>query len=101
FRNVLRTLDVRALNAKQGEQERLLWSEYHFMNGDYSRAIALARPSYNDPELRRRSTLLMARAYKRVGRNADAAGMYEGYAGAFPNDNMAAEALYAAASLYE
>jgi len=101
FRTLLRLLDARTLSAAQSEQERLLWAEYHFMNGDYSRAIALSRPSYSDPNLRRRSMLLMARSYKRVGRGADAAAMYEGFARAFPNDGLAAEALYTAASLYE
>jgi soluble lytic murein transglycosylase len=101
FRTVLRALDARALSAAQSEQQRLLWAEYHFLSGDYSRAIALSRPSYADPNLRRRSMLMMARSYRRVGRVADSATMYEGYARAFPNDNLAAEALYTAASLYE
>ena len=101
FRTVLRALDARKLDAEQSEQQRLLWAEYHFAAGDYSRAIALSRPSYTDPNLRRRSTLVMARSYRRVGRLADSATMYEGYARAFPNDNLAAEALYTAASLYE
>jgi soluble lytic murein transglycosylase len=101
LKTVLRRLDARALTAAQNEAERLLWAEYHFMGGDYSRAIALSRPSYTDPDLRRRSMLLMARSYKRVGRSAEAAGMYEGYAREFPNDNIAAEALYTAASIYE
>ncbi|HET6463102.1 MAG TPA: transglycosylase SLT domain-containing protein [Candidatus Krumholzibacteria bacterium] len=101
FRTVLRALDARPLSAAQSEQQRLLWAEYHFMSGDYSRAIALARPSYTDPNLSRRSMLLMARSYRRVGRIADSATTYEGYARAFPNDNLAAEALYTAASLYE
>jgi len=98
---VLRLLDARELSASQGEAHRLLWGEYHYLEGDFSRAIALARPGYADPALRRRSMLLMARSYKRVGRLADAATMYEGFAEAFPNDNLAAEALYSAASLYQ
>ncbi len=101
FRAVLRVLDSRPLSEGQSEQQRLLWAEYHFMSGDYSRALALSRPSYSDPNLRRRSMLLMARSYRRVGRLADSATMYEGYARAFPNDNLAAEVLYTAASLYE
>jgi soluble lytic murein transglycosylase len=101
LRMALRGLDARALSADQSEEERLLWAEYHFLGGDFSRAIALSRPSYTDPERRRRSTLLMARSYKRVGRAADAATVYEDYARSFPNDNVAAEALYTAASLYE
>jgi soluble lytic murein transglycosylase len=100
LRAVLRRLDGQALSTAQGEAHRLLWGEYHFMNGDYSRAIALARPSYADPSLRRRSMLVMARSYKRVGRTADAATTYEAYARVFPNDAMAAEALYAAAALH-
>ncbi|HKW13971.1 MAG TPA: lytic transglycosylase domain-containing protein [Candidatus Krumholzibacteria bacterium] len=101
LRGMLRKLDARTLTPDQSEAERLLWAEYHFMGGDFSRAIALSRPTYTDPDLRRRSMLLMARSYKRVGRNVDAAATYEGFAGAFPNDNLAAEALYTAASLYE
>lgn len=100
LRGVLRRLDERDLDLHQAEVQRLLWGEYHYLGGDYSRAIALARPSYSDPVLRRRSTLLMARSYKRVGRTADAAVTYEAYARAFPNDGIAAEALYSAASLY-
>jgi soluble lytic murein transglycosylase len=101
FRNVLRELDSRALSAAQSEQRRLFWAEYHFMTGDYSRAIALSRPSYTDQNLRRRSMLIMARSYRRVGRVSDSAATYQAYARAFPNDNLAAEALYAAAALYE
>lgn len=101
FRNVLRRLDARTLTAAESEHERLLWGEYHFANGDYSRAIALARPSYSDANLRRRSMLLMARSYRRVGRGADAASMYQAYARVFPNDGLAAEALFTAASLYD
>jgi soluble lytic murein transglycosylase len=101
MRTVLRDLDKRELSAAQSEQLRLLWSEFHYMGGDYSRAIALARPSYDDPGLRRRSMLVMARSYKRVGRSADAATTYEAYARAYPNDALAAEALYTAAALYE
>lgn len=100
LRDVLRRLDKRDLDVQQGETQRLLWGEYHYLGGDYSRAIALARPSYTDPSLRRRSTLLMARSYKKVGRTADAAATYEAYARTFPNDAMAAEALYSAAALY-
>jgi len=101
LRGVLRSLDDRRLTAEDGEQERLLWADYHFMGGDYSRAIALARPSYTDDGLRRRSILIMARSYKRVGRSADAATMYEVFARAFPNDALAAEALYTASSIYD
>ncbi|HET6348426.1 MAG TPA: hypothetical protein VFH88_05010, partial [Candidatus Krumholzibacteria bacterium] len=97
---VLRRLDARTLSATQSESQRLLWGEYHYLRGDYSRAIALARPGYSDAALRRRSMLLMARSFRRVGRAADAAGVYETYARAFPNDAVAAEALYTAASLY-
>ncbi len=100
LRGVLRRLDKRDLDVHQREAQRLLWGEYHYLGGDYSRAIALARPSYTDPALRRRSTLLMARSYKKVGRTADAAVTYEAYTRAFPNDSMAAEALYSAAALY-
>lgn len=101
LRSVLRRLDARVLTAAQAEEERLLWAQYHFMGGDYSRAIALARPSYSDPNLQQRSMLIMARSYKRVGRSADAATVYEDYARSFPNDGLSAEALYTAASLYE
>ena len=101
MRAVLRELDDRTLSTAEQEEQRLLWGEYHYLTGDYSRAIALARPTYADPGLRRRSTLLMARSYKRVGRNADAATTYEAYTRAFPNDALAAEALYSAAALYE
>ncbi|HEX6790139.1 MAG TPA: lytic transglycosylase domain-containing protein [Candidatus Krumholzibacteria bacterium] len=99
LRTVLRGLDKRALTDHERESHRLLWGEYHYLGGDYSRAIALARPSYGDPSLRRRSVLLMARSYKKVGRTADAATTYEAYARAFPNDAIAAEALYTASSL--
>jgi soluble lytic murein transglycosylase len=101
LRVALRALDERPLDAARAEELRLLWGEYHFMKGDYSRAIALARPTYDDPGLQRRSVLLMARSYKRVGREADAAATYEALAEAFPNDPLAAEAMYTAASLYE
>jgi soluble lytic murein transglycosylase len=100
LRSVMRVLDDRRLSAAAGEEHRLLWGEYHYLAGDFSRAIALARPSYGDPALRARSMLLMARSFKRVGRGADAAVLYERFAAAFPNDALAAEALYAAASLY-
>jgi soluble lytic murein transglycosylase len=100
-RSVLRHLDARDLDTAENEELRLLWGEYHYLRADYSRAIALARPSYADPALQRRSMLLMARSYRRVGRTADAATTYQAYARAFPNDGMAAEALYTAASLYE
>jgi soluble lytic murein transglycosylase len=101
LRLVLRRLDRRELPDAQSEEHRLLWGEYHFLGRDYSRAIALARPSYSVPDLRRRSILLMARSYRRVGRASDAAAMYETYAGEFPNDGLSGEALYTAASLYE
>jgi len=100
LRQTLRLLDARALTPPEAESRRLLWGEYHFMNGDFSRAIALARPSYADDGLRRRSMLLLARSFRRVARPADAAGVYVAFADAFPNDNLAAEALYTAASLY-
>jgi soluble lytic murein transglycosylase len=100
LRAVLRVLDERSLSAADAEAQRLLWGEYHYLDADYSRAIALARPSYTDPALRRGSMLLMARSFKRVGRAVDAAAIYEHFADAFPNDALAAEALYAAAALY-
>jgi peptidoglycan lytic transglycosylase len=100
LRRTLRLLDARELTAAELELQRLLWGEYHFMSGDFSRAIALARPSYADDELRRRSMLLLARSFRAVARPADAAGVYVAFAVAFPNDPLAAEALYTAASLY-
>ena len=101
LRAVLRELDERPLTPADQEEQRILWGEYHYLSGDYSRAIALARPSYADPGLRRRSTLLMARSYRRVGRTDEAATTYVAYAHTFPNDALAAEALYTAAALYE
>ena len=100
LRRTLRLLDDRALTPGEAESQRLLWGEYHFMSGDFSRAIALARPSYADDVLRRRSMLLLARSFRRVARGADAASVYVAFATAFPNDPIAAEALYTAASLY-
>ncbi len=100
LRRALRLLDARALTPAEAELRRLLWGEYHFMSGDFSRAIALARPSYADDGLRRRSMLLLARSFRRVARAADAASVYAAFATAFPNDPLAAEAMYTAASLY-
>lgn len=101
LRRVLRVLDDRDLEEVDAEHLRLLWAEYHYEAGDYSRAIALARPSYTDSVYRRRSMILLARSFRSVGRTADAATIYEEFAVAFPNDPLAAEALYAAATLRE
>ena len=101
LRGVLRDLDARKLAGEQYEQRRILWCEYHYETGDFSRALALARPSYSDPTLRRRSTILMARSLRSLGRQAEAAAVYEQFARVFPNDVLAAEALFAAASLRE
>lgn len=101
LRRVLRALDARGLQAGNAEYLRLLWGEYHYETGDFSRAIALARPSYSDPVYKRRSNILLARALRGAGRRADAAAVYEQFVLAFPNDTIAAEALYAAASLRE
>lgn len=101
LRRVLRALDGRALQGADAEHHRLLWGEYHFETADFSRAIALARPSYSDSTYKRRSTILLARSLRAVGRRVDAASIYEQFATTFPNDAMAADALYAAASLRE
>ncbi len=100
LRQTLRILDGRRLGAHDAEYQRLLWAEYHYATGDYSRAIALARPSYSDSGLRRRSMLVMARSLRKLGKPGEAAAMYETFVRAYPNDPLAAEALYAAASLY-
>ncbi len=99
LRRVLRALDARSLQGGNAEHLRLLWGEYHYQAGDFSRAIALARPSYADSAYKRRSTILLARSLRGLGRKADAAGVYEQFVVAFPNDGIASEALYAAASL--
>lgn len=101
LRRVLRALDTRALQGGDAEHHRLLWGEYHFETADFSRAIALARPSYSDSSYKRRSTILLARSLRAAGKKVDAATIYEQFATAFPNDAMAADALYAAASLRE
>jgi soluble lytic murein transglycosylase len=98
---VLRALDTRGLQGADAEYLRLLWGEYHYETGNFSRAIALARPSYADPTYKRRSNILLARALRGAGRKAEAASVYEQFVLAFPNDTIAAEALYAAASLRE
>jgi soluble lytic murein transglycosylase len=100
-RRVLRALDDRGLAGTDAEYLRLLWGEYHYANANYSRAIALARPAYSDGEFKRRSTLLLARSFRGAGRKADAATIYEQFAHTYANDSLAAEALYAAASLRE
>ncbi len=99
LRRTLRVLDARALKGSDEERLRLFWAEFHYEDGDYSRAIALARPSYSEPAYKRRSTILLARSFRAVGRKADAAAVYEEFANAFPNDALAADALYAAAAL--
>ncbi len=101
LRRALRSLDARQLSGRDGEALRMAWAEYHYQTGDYSRAIALSRPSYSDTALRRRSMLVMARSLRKLGRQEDAAAVYEHFVNAYPNDALAAEALYAAASLYE
>ncbi|HEX5133013.1 MAG TPA: lytic transglycosylase domain-containing protein [Candidatus Krumholzibacteria bacterium] len=101
LRRALRILDQRQLGTHDAETHRLLWSEYHYQTGDWSRAIALARPSYSDVSLRRRSMLIMARSLRKMGSSGEAAALYEQFARAYPNDALAAEALFAAASLYE
>lgn len=99
LRRVLRVLDGRSLAGKDAEHRRVLWAEYHYQSGDYTRAIALARPSYSDPAYKRHSMVLLARSFRGAGRKTDAAAMYEHFALEFPNDGLAAEALYAAATL--
>jgi soluble lytic murein transglycosylase len=101
LRRALRMLDKRELGVRESEEHRLLWAEYHYQSGDYSRAIALARPSYSDQGLRRRSMLVMARSLRKLGKRSEAAAMYEAFVHAYPNDALAAEALYAAGSLYQ
>lgn len=100
LRSALRVLDARQLDLRDAEARRMLWSEYHYQSGDYSRAIALARPTYEDPSLRRRSMLVMARSLRKMGKGGEAASTYEAFVRAYPNDSLAAEALYTAASLY-
>jgi soluble lytic murein transglycosylase len=101
LRRVLRALDQRGMKGRDAEHRRLLWGEYHYETGNPSRAIALARPTYTDDAYRRRSMILLARAFREAGRKADAAAVYEQYARDFPNDSLASDALYAAASLRE
>jgi soluble lytic murein transglycosylase len=101
LRGVLRQLDRRELSAGDIERRRITWAEYHYQTGDWSRAIALARPSYSDASLRRRSMLVMARSLRKLGQASDAAAVYEQFTRTYPNDGLAAEALYTAASLYE
>jgi soluble lytic murein transglycosylase len=100
LKRALRALDARALSDQDTEAHRMLWSEYHYLSGDYSRAIALARPSYADPVQRRASMLVMARSLRSLGKHREAAAMYEEFTRVHPNDRLAAEALYAAAALY-
>jgi tetratricopeptide (TPR) repeat protein len=100
LKRALRSLDTRTLGENDAEEHRLLWAEYHYQTGDYSRAIALARPSYSSPPLRRRSMLVMARSLRKLGKPSEAAAMYQQFVVSYPNDPLAAEALYASASLY-
>ncbi|HXV13557.1 MAG TPA: transglycosylase SLT domain-containing protein, partial [Candidatus Krumholzibacteria bacterium] len=100
-RRVLRALDARRLSVEDAEHHRLLWGEYHYATGDPSRAIQLARPSYSSAEYKRRSMILLARGLRGAGRKADAAVIYERFAATYPNDQIAPDALYAAASLRE
>ncbi len=98
LRRALRAVDAREPGGRESEEHRLLWADYHYQSRDYSRAIALARPSYSDPSLRRRSMLVMARSLRKLGRTTESAAVYEQFARDYPNDGLAAEALYAAAS---
>jgi soluble lytic murein transglycosylase len=100
-RRVLRALDGRALAVTDAEHHRLLWGEYHYATGDPARAIQLARPSYASAEFKRRSMILLARGLRSAGRKADSAVIYERFAITYPNDAIAPDALYAAASLRE
>ena len=101
LRRVLRELDARKLPAVQIEQRRILWCEYHYATGDFARAIALAKPAYTEHTWKRRSTIVMARSLRSLGRRAEAAAVYEQFARVFPNDVLAPEALFVAASLRE
>lgn len=101
LRNTLRALDERKLSGDDREHRRILWCEYHYVTGDFARALSLARPAYAEPSFKRRSIIVMARSLRSSGRRAEAAAVYEQFARAFPNDVLAAEALFAAASLRE
>ncbi len=101
LRRTLRVLDARSPRGHDGEALRLLWADYHYQTGDYSRAIALSRPSYSDVALRRQSMLVMARSLRKLGKREEAARLYEQFATTYPNDTLAADALYAAAALYD
>ncbi len=100
-RRVLRALDGRSLSTADAEHRRLLWGECHYASGDPARAIQLARPSYSSDEFKRRSMILLARALRAAGRKVDSAIIYERFVIAYPNDAIAPDALYAAASLRE
>ncbi len=101
LRRVLRALDTRTLETSDAEHRRILWGEYHYQSGNYSRAISIASPRYTQADYQRRSTILLARACREAGQKAQAAAIYEQFAETFPNDTLAADALYAAASLRE
>jgi soluble lytic murein transglycosylase len=99
LRRVLSELDTRKLAGEQNEHRRILWCEYRYQTGDFARAISLASPSYSEPTFKRRSMILMARSLRSGGRKAEAAAVYERFARVFPNDVLAPDALFAAASL--
>ncbi len=97
---LLKALKSRELSTNQKERSRLLFAQYHYRAGEYTRAVSLAKPSYENPSYKRLSILILARSYRRTNREAGAAGIYEYFARIYPNDGKAAEALFVASHIY-
>jgi len=100
-RELLRALDSRKLNSASRETRRLRWAQYYYKSGNMAKAATLAKPTYRDPSNKRNSILILARSYRRLDREGDAARLYEYFAREFPNDRKAAEALFVASRIYE
>jgi len=100
-RALMRAIDARTLSGDDIESRRLLRAEYHYRAGDYQRAVAFAKPDYQNRVRKRRSMLILARSYRRLGKEESAARLYEYFAKTFPNDEKAAEALFVAAHIYD
>lgn len=100
-RRLLRELDRRRLSPAQREEKRLREAQYYYRNGAWSRAAELARPAFRNEGFKRQSTLILARCYRREGKRAESAKLYEYFAKTYPNDGKAAEALFVASRLYD
>ncbi|MBP2680406.1 MAG: Outer rane lipoprotein, partial [Candidatus Krumholzibacteriota bacterium] len=97
---VLAILDERTLATSEAETLRLLRSEISYNGGRYTAAASEAETPFANPALERRAKLLRARAYRGAGEKTRAARAYQAFAGAYPYDPKAPEALYVAWDLY-